>query len=86
MNTTELLTESAKSVLDTDPPTVLVLDLAALRFLCAAGIRALLEVRDAAAAGGARLILRNPSPITCRILTITGLLDTFEIKMDPATV
>jgi anti-anti-sigma factor len=84
MNTTRLLTEFTNSVLNTDPPTVLVLDLAALRFFCAAGIRALLEVRDAAAGGSTRLILRSPSPITWRILAVTGMLDTFEIETDPA--
>ena len=80
MATTHLLTDLAGSVLHAQSPLVLVLDLTGLRFLCADGIRALLHIRDAACARAAQLILRNPSPITDRVLTLTGTLDVFEIK------
>jgi anti-anti-sigma factor len=86
LNTTHLLTEFAEAVLRAPPPTVmvLVLDLSRLRFFCADGIRALLHVRDTATAHAAQLIVRDPSPITYRVLTITGMLDAFEIKTNLA--
>jgi anti-anti-sigma factor len=80
MSTSHLLTERAGSVLDVHRPLVLVLDVAALRFFCADGIRALLHVRDTATAHATQLILRHPSPAVVQLLTITGMLDLFEIK------
>jgi anti-anti-sigma factor len=79
LDTTHLLTDLAGSVLAAQSPPVIVLDLAGLQFLCADGIRALLHVRDTARAQAARLILRDPSPITCRLLKLTGILDVFEV-------
>jgi anti-sigma B factor antagonist len=80
MDTTHVLTVLAESVLHTQAPPVMILDLTGLQFLCADGIRALLQVHDAACAQAARLILRNPSAITCRLLKLTGTLDVFEIE------
>jgi anti-anti-sigma factor len=74
-----LLIELAESVLATQP-LMIVLDLAHLRFFCADGIRALLHVRDAAAAEAVHLIVRDPSSAVVTVLTITGMLDAFEIK------
>jgi len=84
MSTTHLLTELADAVLQAHSPLVMTLDLAGLRFLCADGIRALLQVRDAAAARSTHLVLQDPSPITCRVLKVTDLLDAFEIKTSGA--
>jgi len=86
MTTTHSLTDLAASVLRAQSPLVVVLDLRGLRFLCADGIRALLHIRDAACAHAAQLILRDPSPITCRVLKLTDMLDVFEIKTGHETV
>jgi anti-sigma B factor antagonist len=80
MSTSHLLTERAAALLHLHRPLVLVLDLAALRFFCADGVRALLRVRDTAAAYATQLILRNPSAAVVQVLTITGMLDAFAIK------
>jgi anti-sigma B factor antagonist len=80
MSTRHLLTDSIATVLATHRPLVVILDLAAVRFFCADGIRALLHVRDAAAACATQLILRNPSPAVVKVLTITSMLDAFNIK------
>jgi len=69
-------------VLDTHRPLVLVLDLAAVRFFCADGIRALLHVRDTAAAGATQLIVRDPSAAVVQVLTITSMLDAFKISSE----
>jgi anti-anti-sigma factor len=82
--TAHLLTEFVEAALHPQPPMIVVLDLAGLRFFCAAGVGALLQVRDAAAAHAAQLILRDPSPITSRILTVTDMLDVFQIKTNLA--
>jgi anti-sigma B factor antagonist len=84
MDTTHVLTDFAGSVLQAQSPLVMLLDLTGLRFCCADGIRALLHVRDAAYAQAAQLILRDPSPIICRVLKLSGTLDVFEIKTSSA--
>jgi len=80
MATSPLLIDLAESLLDTRAPSVMVLDLARLRFFCADGIRSLLQIRDAAAARAAHLIVRDPTPAVVRVLTITGMLDAFDIR------
>jgi anti-anti-sigma regulatory factor len=57
-----------------------VLDLAGLRFFGAAGVTALLQIREVARAHATHLILRDLSPITCFVLTVTAAIDAFEIK------
>lgn len=81
--TSHLLTDLAGSLLHPQPPRVIVLDLAKLRFFCADGIRALLRVRDAAAARAVPLIVRDPSPAVLTVLTITDMLSAFRIEAGP---
>jgi anti-anti-sigma factor len=50
------------------------IDLSGLRFLDAAGIRALLTCAGHAAARGRQLTLTDPQPVVRRLLEITGLL------------
>ena len=50
------------------------IDLASLRFLDAAGIRALLLCSEGAAGHGRTVTLIDPQPIVRRILAVTGLL------------
>ena len=79
MSTSHLLTDLATSTLRDQAPSALVLDLTDLRFFCADGIRALVQTNDAATARSARLLLRNPSPMTRKVLTVTGMLDAFHV-------
>jgi anti-sigma B factor antagonist len=83
MATAPLLTDLADAIL-AGQAQMIVLDLAKLQFLCADGLRALLHTRNAAAAHTVQLILLDPSPITCRLLTITGVLDAFQVRTNPA--
>ncbi|SCL47891.1 STAS domain-containing protein [Micromonospora chersina] len=59
------------------PPPILVLDLSAVSFFCAAGVNALLTVRRRVASAGCTLMVREPSPITVKVLDIVGLTDEF---------
>jgi anti-anti-sigma factor len=52
---------------------VIVVDIGGLRFLDAAGIRALLLCARYAAKHDGTLNVGNPQPIVCRVLRITGL-------------
>lgn len=61
-----------------------VLDLAGVTFLCAHGIGTLLRARDMIAAAGGRFTLRDPSPITRRILAITGDEQLLALSTAPA--
>jgi anti-anti-sigma factor len=84
MSNAHLLTELAEDILRDKPPR-LVLDLPRVTFFCAAGVRALLRIRRAVTAGAGQLILRDPSPITLRVLAITGMLHQFAIHTSTAT-
>ncbi|TYB40649.1 STAS domain-containing protein [Micromonospora sp. AP08] len=59
------------------PPPVLVLDLSGVSFFCAAGVNALLTVRRRVASAGGTVVVREPSPITVKVLDIVGLKDEF---------
>lgn len=57
----------------------LVLDLAQVTLLGAAGVEALLRVRDSVAVKGGQLILRNPSPTVSTVLAGTRVARGFHI-------
>jgi anti-anti-sigma factor len=57
----------------------LVLDLAQVAYLSAAGVEALLRVRDAVTARAGRLILRDPSPIVLTVLAGTRVTRGFHL-------
>ncbi|MGC3863908.1 STAS domain-containing protein [Micromonospora chersina] len=59
------------------PPPVLALDLSGVTFFCAAGVNALLTVRRRVASAGCTLVVREPSPITVKVLDIVGLTGEF---------
>ena len=63
-------------------PDRLVLDLAEVRLLCAAGISALLRARELTAARSGCLVLRNPSPKARLVLEITGTTNLFHFAHD----
>lgn len=73
-----LLSGLAERVLR-DDPLRLVLDLADVTFIGAAGVRALLRICAAVSAEAGQLILLNPSRITVTALTATRDIDQFQI-------
>jgi len=81
METAHLLPELVDRV-GRDHAGPVVLDMAGVTFLCAAGIRALLVARDMITAAGGRLTLRDPSPPTRWVLAITG--DEHLLSLSPA--
>jgi anti-sigma B factor antagonist len=60
-------------------PEEVILDLRGVTFLDSSGVRLLLSARQAAAAQGYRLMLRNIPAQTMRILDMTGATRYFEI-------
>ena len=68
------------------PTEVVVLDLSGVTFMDAAGVRALLEARDAAAVDGRRVVVHRPSACVRRLLAVVGLIDALvEEPLDLAT-
>jgi len=72
------LVQSAKAVMAAG--TTLVLDMRHVTFLDSAGLNGLLEIRSAASALGAAMVLRQPSERVLYLLSITGLLDAFPLE------
>jgi anti-anti-sigma factor len=83
LTTAGLLTGTVEHLIATYAPLWLILDLADVRLLCAAGITALLRAREAVTGYGGRLLLRNPSPVTCRVLDITDTAVRFDVINPP---
>lgn len=75
LGTADLLVRCGARALEENPGP-LVLDLAQITFFSAAGLRALLELRDAA---GERLLLRAPSRSVLFVLELTALTDRFTV-------
>lgn len=80
MGTVHLLTDRVEEVLD-QLPLRLVLDLADVTFFCADGIGALYRIRHAVTGIAADLELRDPSPITRRVLHLTRTAHDFHIQV-----
>ncbi len=59
------------------PACELVVDLAAVDFLDAAGIGVLVGTANRARRAGGRVVLRAPSRAACRVLRVVGLDRTF---------
>jgi anti-anti-sigma factor len=78
MNTAHLLTELVEHAAQ-HRPTQIILDMANVTFFCAEGINALLRARATITAIGGQLLLRDPSPKTSRVLTITGTKNLFPL-------
>ena len=64
-----------------DRPQQVIIDLANVSFICAAGVTALLRANDVITGAGGRLLLRSPSPQTQWVLAITATDHLFQ----PAT-
>jgi anti-anti-sigma factor len=55
-----------------------VLDLACVTFIGAAGVRVLVEARQLAAQRSTTFSIRRPSPVVTRVLALTGLTDLIQ--------
>jgi anti-anti-sigma factor len=64
---------------ETEP---LVVDLSDVTFMGATGLGVLANALVHARSFGSDLVLRNPSPMTLRVLDLTELLGVFEIELD----
>jgi anti-anti-sigma factor len=80
-DTTYLFVDLAKCVAREWTPPRLVLDLAEVTFFGAAGLRALVRVRDLVTAAGGELLLRDPSCITRRVLEVAARNENLRIEV-----
>ncbi|MEU8607299.1 STAS domain-containing protein [Actinoplanes sp. NPDC048791] len=76
-DTAPALTEHTDQLVAGRSPLVLVLDLAGVDYLGAAGITALLYVRDAVGRRGGRLVLREPSSQVRKVLQLGQVAGLF---------
>ena len=83
MDTAVLLTRHVDQTVTAYASVLVVVDLAGLTFLGAAGITALLAVVDRVGRGGGRLRLRGLSPAARLALRATGTLSLFDVDGDP---
>jgi len=81
MSTAALLTDLVEAVVESRPILVIV-DMAGVTFLCAAGVRGLIQARDMIVARGGRLVLHAPSRTARWVLTLTGTEDLFPLVGD----
>jgi len=81
MSTTPLFTELVEAVARRCPALVVV-DMADVTFLCAAGLRGLIQAREMVAGYGGRLLLRAPSRSTRWLLTLTGTSCLFPLDAE----
>lgn len=58
----------------------LQLDLSGVSFIDSSGIAALVQLKNAAAERGHRLVLINPAPRVVEVLELTGLAEVFQIE------
>jgi anti-anti-sigma factor len=86
IGTSHMLTELVDHVVAAHSPSLLVLDLTGMPFLCAEGITALLQTRQALLAHRAHLILRNPSALARKVLALTRVIDVFDIQHDVTSI
>jgi anti-sigma B factor antagonist len=63
----------------------LVLDLSGVTFMDSTGLKVLLAVHQRARLAGGRLVLAAPTRSVLRVVDITGLDDTFEVRDDVAS-
>jgi anti-sigma B factor antagonist len=64
-------------------PSVLVLDLAHLRFLGVAGLRAILDAARRARSEGRHLVVSNPVPHIVRLFELTAIDQSVELLRAP---
>lgn len=74
-----LRTRLATLVHDDPPPRQVVVDLTSLAFVDASGISVLMATHKALARQGGELVLRRPSPLVQRVLTLLKLEDVLRV-------
>lgn len=62
------------------PGQRVVLDLSAVHFMDSSCLRVLLMARTTLTADGGSLILRNPSDVARRVLSLSGMTELFDIE------
>jgi len=62
------------------PGQRIVLDLSEVSFMDSSCLTVLLKARTTLTADGGSLVLRNPSNVARRLLTVTGVADLFDIE------
>jgi anti-anti-sigma factor len=85
MDTAGLLTDRVDDLVAVHAPLLVVLELDRLELLDAAGITALLKVRDTLTSHGGHLVLRRPAACAQRVLSLARAIDLFDIKSAAAT-
>jgi len=80
MGTIHLLTDLIDEFVAVEAPPMLMVDLGRVDFLGAHGITALLHIRQTLLGCRGHLILRDPPALTRMVLTITGVIDAFDIQ------
>jgi anti-sigma B factor antagonist len=80
--TVDALRDSLVSVLQSERPVAMIVDLTFVTFMDSMGIGALVTGYNAARETGTRFVLRNPSEFVHRQLRVTGLAEMFGL---PAT-
>jgi anti-anti-sigma factor len=80
LSSRQVLHSSAAAALSAPETSELVLNLAGVNFLDSIGIGALVELARDAEEAGVAFALQDPSDRALRVLTISGLLDTWPIE------
>ena len=78
-DTAPALTQHVDQLVAGHSPLLLVLDLAGVDYLGAAGITALLHVRDTLTRRGGRLVLQEPSPQVRKVLELGQVAGLFDV-------
>ena len=84
LDTAPYLTDLVEQVAAGHPGRVII-DMADVTFVSAAGLNSLLRANDIVTRTGGRLLLRSPSPQTRRILAMTGTEHLVQPDTDDAT-
>lgn len=63
-----------------DQPGPLVVECGAIEFIDSSGLRVLLEANERAARDGVAFVLRAPSTVVRRLLTITSTDEVFTVE------
>ena len=77
--TVDALRDSLVSVLQSEHPVAMIVDLTFVTFMDSMGIGALVTGYNAARELGTRFVLRNPSEFVHRQLRVTGLAEMFGL-------
>jgi anti-anti-sigma factor len=85
LDTVPVLTDLVERVA-ADHPDRVIIDMANVTFVCAAGLTALVKAYEMITGAGGRLVLRAPSPQTQRILIIAGADRLFQPDTNDAVV